>query len=514
MTGGAGRRGRPDRAGADAQAARRGRRADHRRVPTSPKRYRAAHRCRPGVALWHRDRLDEAQRALREVPGVTVLIYDQHCAAEARRLRKRGTSADPHHPRRHQRGGVRGLRRLRREVATACRCSRSTPSSAARRRIDQTSCNTDYSLPGRRLPVVRDGRAAGDDAGARRRGRELRREPPAGARRRASRADARDVFLAGIGGTGIVTVNQVLGSAALRDGLRGRTASTRPGCRQKAGPVVSHLRIGRDADRASDRPAGRRGGLLPRLRPARRRPTPQNLGYARPGAHGRRRVDQPRTPTGSWSRDPRRGRTPTCPALLERIARPQPRGRRARRAGRRRGAVRRRHAGQPAARRRGVPVRCAAASRRPAIEWAIELNGVAVAANTAGVPVGSGGGRRPGRVRRAPSGRRPSAPTRSLRPSSLVGELATGRPAGWRDCAPRSWSTTRTRARARAYVDDVGGLAAPSGRLGERHRVLRGGRAGAAQAHRVQGRVRGGAAAHRPGVRGRGWPPRCRAARG
>ncbi len=63
-----------------------------------------------GTKLWHRDRLDEAQKELREIKGVTVLIYDQHCAADARRQRKRGTLPTRTHSRRHQRGSVRRLR--------------------------------------------------------------------------------------------------------------------------------------------------------------------------------------------------------------------------------------------------------------------------------------------------------------------------------------------------------------------------------------------------------------------
>src|SRR5205807_1923222 len=121
-------------------------------------------------------------------------------------------------------------------------------------RIDQTSCNTDYTcLTGDCPSFV----TVEQPASVRPTGREPRPEPPSvpDVPWRAP-ADTVDVFLAGIGGTGIVTVNQVLGSAAVRDGMAVHGVD-QTGLSQKAGPVVSHLRVAADADRLA--PANRVG---------------------------------------------------------------------------------------------------------------------------------------------------------------------------------------------------------------------------------------------------------------
>lgn len=193
----------------------------------------------PGTLLWHRDRLDEAQRMLREIPGVTVLIYDQHCAADARRQRKRGTL-----PARRTRVVINEA------VCEGCgdcgvksNCLSVQPVETEfgrKTRIDQTSCNTDYSCMDGDCPSFVTV--------------ELPEQPRK--RKRARRAEAprlpelalaaptgtQNVFLAGIGGTGIVTVNQVLATAAMRAGYEVASLD-QIGLSQKAGPVVSHLRF-------------------------------------------------------------------------------------------------------------------------------------------------------------------------------------------------------------------------------------------------------------------------------
>ncbi|MCU1675110.1 MAG: indolepyruvate ferredoxin oxidoreductase [Frankiales bacterium] len=195
----------------------------------------------PGVTVRHRDDMDAVQKELREVPGVTVLIYDQQCANEARRLRKRGKQE------------VRTTRVVIDEetcegcgdcgVKSNCLSVQPVDTEFGRKtRIDQTSCNTDYSCllgdcpsfltveVGTGKPKKRAAAAAADAP--------VVPDP-------VLPADA-DVFLAGIGGTGIVTVNQLLATAGLRSDLdtTGLSGLDQVGLSQKAGPVTSHLRVG------------------------------------------------------------------------------------------------------------------------------------------------------------------------------------------------------------------------------------------------------------------------------
>ncbi|MCU1699782.1 MAG: pyruvate ferredoxin/flavodoxin oxidoreductase [Mycobacterium sp.] len=191
-----------------------------------------------GTVLWHRDRLDEAQKRLRDVKGVTVLIYDQHCAADARRQRKRGTLP------------TRNTRVLINEavcegcgdcgVKSNCLSVQPVDTEFGRKtRIDQTSCNTDYScLDGDCPSFVTVEVVPGKKASPRR-----TPEPPVLPDVVVEPVTStQNVFFAGIGGTGIVTVNQVLATAALRAGYEVESLD-QIGLSQKAGPVVSHLRF-------------------------------------------------------------------------------------------------------------------------------------------------------------------------------------------------------------------------------------------------------------------------------
>ena len=193
-----------------------------------------------GVDVWDRNRFDEAQRLLADLPGVTVLIHDQACAAENRRGRARGTIATP---------GFRVV--INERVCEGCgdcgdksNCLSVQPIDTPfgrKTRIHQTSCNYDFSCLQGDCPSFATVTVEPE-------ARRARPTPPTDLPDPvAPIADPNEftVRLTGIGGTGVVTVSQILGTAAM---LAGRTVRglDQTGLSQKAGPVVSDLRISTD----------------------------------------------------------------------------------------------------------------------------------------------------------------------------------------------------------------------------------------------------------------------------
>ena len=202
----------------------------------------------PGVSVRPREDVVDVQDELRRSPGVSVLIYDQQCAAEARRLRKRGEQDEP--PQRVV---------INQAVCEGCGdCSRISNCLSVlpvetefgeRREIHQSSCNKDFScLEGdcpSFLTITPTGSATAVSPD-----RHARPSLPAGALPAAAVAaiDGRfSVYTTGIGGTGIVTANRLLARAATDAGFAVQGVD-QTGLSQKAGAVVSHLHIAADDD--------------------------------------------------------------------------------------------------------------------------------------------------------------------------------------------------------------------------------------------------------------------------
>jgi indolepyruvate ferredoxin oxidoreductase len=202
-----------------------------------------------GVLVHHRDELDAVQRELREVKGCTVIIYDQTCATEKRRRRKRGTMVDP---------AVRVM--INELVCEGCgdcgvqsNCLSVEPLETEfgrKRTINQNTCNKDTSclkgfcpsfisieggqlkkkakeqkfspdaLPALPLPVIPDLSKAHHPYG---------------------------VVVAGVGGTGVITIGQLLGMAAHLDGL-GIVTQDSAGLAQKGGATWSHVLLAKHQD--------------------------------------------------------------------------------------------------------------------------------------------------------------------------------------------------------------------------------------------------------------------------
>jgi len=197
-----------------------------------------------GVEVWHRDRFDEAQALLAEVKGTTVLIHDQACAAEKRRARSRGLLARP---------GFRVV--INERICEGCgdcgdvsNCLSVQPIQTPYGRktaIHQTSCNFDLSCMKGDCPAFATVTVDEATAGT---GRSKRSTPEAPTEFPTPTwlvdPDEFTVRLSGIGGTGVVTVSQVIGTAAMLDGFEVRGLD-QTGLSQKAGPVTSDVRMSR-----------------------------------------------------------------------------------------------------------------------------------------------------------------------------------------------------------------------------------------------------------------------------
>ena len=200
-----------------------------------------------GVEVWDRSRIIEAQETLAKEPGVTLLIHDQQCAAEKRRDRKRGRVTDPPERVVINERVCEGCG----DCGTASNCLSVQPVETEFGRktlIHQSSCNKDYSCLAGDCPsfltvVPKKGasnKTSRSEGGARRKPSFDVKELP----EPVLIVPAHDATLRmpGIGGTGVVTVAQILGTAATLDGKHvGGLDQT--GLSQKAGPVVSDLRI-------------------------------------------------------------------------------------------------------------------------------------------------------------------------------------------------------------------------------------------------------------------------------
>ncbi len=210
----------------------------------------------PGTPVHHRRDLQAVQIELAKEDGVTVLIYDQTCAAEKRRRRKRGTFPDP-------------VKRafINQAVCEGCgdcgqksNCVAIVPEETelgTKRAIDQSTCNKDFSCINGFCPsfVTVHGAVPRKQAGLATQGGIAAMLGALPDPRLPSSAKPYTMLVTGVGGTGVVTISAVLGQAAFLDG-KGFGAIDMTGLAQKGGAVACHMKV---ADRSEDIHAIRAG---------------------------------------------------------------------------------------------------------------------------------------------------------------------------------------------------------------------------------------------------------------
>jgi len=214
-------------------------------VTDEPKKYPSGTVWPAGLVVHHRDLINAVQKELREIEGTTILIYDQTCAAEKRRRRKRGAFLDP------------AKRVLINDlvcegcgdcgVSSNCVSVQPLETELGRKRIiDQSSCNKDFSCVKGFCPsfvTVLGGSLRKPERPGQIELFSVLPEP----NRPSLDAGVYSILVAGMGGTGVVTIGAILGMAAHLEGL-GCGLLDMAGLAQKGGSVWSHLRFGKSPE--------------------------------------------------------------------------------------------------------------------------------------------------------------------------------------------------------------------------------------------------------------------------
>ncbi|MDI9330631.1 MAG: indolepyruvate ferredoxin oxidoreductase family protein [Alphaproteobacteria bacterium] len=206
-------------------------------VTDEPEKYEGVRGLPEGVAVEHRDRLDAIQREMREIKGCTVIIYDQTCATEKRRRRKRGTMVDP---------ALRVL--INPAVCEGCgdcsdqsNCISIEPLETElgrKRTVNQSTCNKDTSCLKGFCPSF-----VTVQGGQLKKGSSRATALPQGGLPEPERKALQGpwgIVVAGVGGTGVITIGQLLGMAAHIDGV-GVVTQDSAGLAQKGGATWAHV---------------------------------------------------------------------------------------------------------------------------------------------------------------------------------------------------------------------------------------------------------------------------------
>ena len=209
-------------------------------VTDQPEKYRGV-ALEAGVTVHHRDELDTIQRQFRELPGTTAIVYDQTCATEKRRRRKRGKLAVPDKRVVINEAVCEGCGDC--SVQSNCLSVEPVETEFGRkRRINQNTCNLDYSCVKGFCPsfVTVEGGTLKKATKAQRRDPATLPALPEPALPAAEKAWG--IVVAGVGGTGVITIGQLLGMAAHIEG-KGVVTQDAGGLAQKGGATWSHIQI-------------------------------------------------------------------------------------------------------------------------------------------------------------------------------------------------------------------------------------------------------------------------------